>query len=251
MNSSKGQGNSYPAATGSTPEGSGRTAVNRTPGCDTGKTAASFVLGLTGGIGTGKSTAAAYLTSRGFTHIDADQIGRDLTRPGSPVLAVLEETFGKSRAHPDRTSLLLKDGSLDRAGLAGIVFADPHQKARLDGIMFAEILCIIRERIGAAEGPVLLDAPLLFESGADTLCDAVLLVTADGEARIRRVMARDGASREDVLARIRSQMSDAEKRQKADLVVDNSGSREELFCRLDEALQTLLCGIADHGFLSR
>lgn len=195
-----------------------------------------IVLGLTGGIGTGKSTAARYLVSRGFTHIDADQIGRDLTKDGSPMLAVLEENFGRSEEHPERPSVLREDGSLDRAGLARIVFADPEKKARLDGIMFTEIIRIIRERIEGAKGPVLLDAPLLFESEADALCDKVILVTADEEARIRRVMSRDGASREDVLARMGSQMSDADKASRADLIVDNSGSREDLFRQLDEAL---------------
>ena len=160
----------------------------------------SFVLGLTGGIGTGKSTAAKYLADRGFDHVDADAISRDLTAGECPMLDLLEEIFGGG----EEGSILLPGGRLDRKKLAGIVFSDPAKKARLDEIMFREIGRIIVERIAAAEGPVLLDAPLLFEAGLDELCDHVILIVCDLEVRLERVCARDGARREEVLDRIRT-----------------------------------------------
>ena len=210
------------------------------------KGAGAFVLGLTGGIGTGKSTAAEYLISKGFEHIDADGIGRDLTAKGSPVLHVLEETFGPAAGG----TILFPDGSLDRKKLASIVFGDPDQKRKLDEIMFAEIGSIISGRIeearraGGDDGShrnLLLDAPLLFESGLDRLCDSVLLITCDLETRIRRVSERDGSTREEVLARINSQMSDEEKAALADHQIDNSGTMEDLFRRLDGVVDRSEC----------
>ena len=191
-----------------------------------------YVLGLTGGIGTGKTTAAEYLTSRGFIHVDADQIGRDITVKGSPVLQLLRDAFGEE--------IFMEDGSLHRKKLASIVFSDPDQKKKMDDIMFAEIGRIIRERISLAKGPVLLDAPLLYESGLDCLCDEVILITCDIETRLERVASRDGAGREEVLARIRNQMSDEEKSGKADHIVDNSGGLEELYNKLDKILSLIV-----------
>ena len=195
-----------------------------------------LVIGLTGGIGTGKSTAAEYLVSKGMTHIDADAISRKITEktPGeeNPVLMEIGEAFAPE-------PVLREDGSLDRKAMADIVFHDPARKKLLEGILFREIMAEINRRIDEAEGMILLDVPLLFETGMDSLCDRVILITADRDTRIRRVTERDGCSPEDVEARIRNQMSDEEKAAKADAVVDNSGSREDLYGQLDEIIRGL------------
>lgn len=193
-----------------------------------------YVLGLTGGIGTGKSTAAQYITSKGYIHIDADAIGRTLTEEGSPLLEVLDKKF----ATKDRP-ILDERGRLDRKALASIVFSDPEKKRILDGIMFEKIAAVIRERIDDADGPVLLDAPLLFESGIDSLCDEVILITCDIRTRLERVAARDASEKEEILARIRNQMSDEEKIPLADYVVDNSGTIEELHKSLEEIINII------------
>ena len=193
-----------------------------------------LVIGLTGGIGTGKSTAAEYLVSKGMTHIDADAISRKLTEkiPGeeNPVLIEIGEAFAPAL-------VLQEDGSLDRKAMADIVFHDPAKKKLLEGILFREIMAEIHRRIDLAEGMILLDVPLLFETGLDSLCDRVILITADHDIRIRRVTERDSCSPEDVEARIRNQMPDEEKAARADAVVDNSGSREDLYGQLDEIIQ--------------
>lgn len=212
---------------------------------------APFVLGLTGGIGTGKTTAAEYLVSKGFEHIDADAIGRELTATGSPVLRILEETFAErssKRSFLGKPTVINADGSLDRKALASIVFSDPEEKRKLDGIMFPAIARIISERIedagrwiedGGSGKRLLLDAPLLFEAGLDRLCNKVLLITCDLDTRVDRVTERDDSTREDVHARIRSQMSDEDKMTRADYVVDNSGSIHSLRVQLDDILAEL------------
>lgn len=219
------------------------------------------VVGLTGGIGTGKSTAAEYLKGKGFAHIDADAISRDITADGSPMLPVLDGLFGPSgQFGKEGVEILRPDGSLDRAALASLVFTDQGRKRQLDQVMFRAIIAEIDQQIdawqkadvaGAAvdldeavdsdravahQKPVgiLLDAPLLFEAGLDARCDLVLLLVADEEVRVRRVCSRDGVTAREVRDRINSQLSDEEKREKSDVIIDNSGSREELAERLEK-----------------
>lgn len=196
-----------------------------------------MVIGITGGIGTGKSTAAACLREKGLAHIDADEISRQLTRAGSPMLPVIDEAFGPG--------LINGDGDLDRKALASIVFSDRDKRERLEEIMFDAIIEEIAFRIDRAkeEGrarAVLLDAPLLFEAGLDTMCDCVLLLTADEDMRIKRVMERDGVTDRDVRNRINSQMGDEEKLKRADFSIDNSGSEGELYEKLDKFLKTVV-----------
>ena len=241
------------------------------------ETGGALVIGLTGGIGTGKSTAAKYLleaelpagfgagdltsavTAPALVHVDADAISRQLTvkEPGviNPVLEEIRDAFEKAGADRDSEGdsvlegdsvpedasvhVLREDGSLDRAAMASLVFADPEKKKLLEDILFRHIIKEIHRLIdeaGKAGSPVLLDVPLLFESGLDSLCDYVIALSVDESVRIGRVVARDGCSEEEVRARIRNQMSDEERRTRADFVVENSGSREELFRQLDEVL---------------
>ena len=208
-----------------------------------------IVLGITGGIGSGKTTAAGYLRGLGFACVDADQIGRELTAEGSPLLEILDREFGPDGKY-GRGIAILRDSSiegikiLDRKALASVVFSDEKARARFDEIIHSRMLRIIREQIEELRKKenirgILLDAPLMYEAGCDTMCDHVILVTAPVELRIERVMKRDGSTREDVVRRINSQMSDEEKARLADFVVDNSGDTDELCRKLDEIVEGL------------
>lgn len=197
------------------------------------------VVGLTGGIGTGKSTAAEYLKSKGFAHIDADQIGRDITADGSPMLPVLNSIFGPvGEFGVEGIDILRENGSLDRKTLASIVFTDMDKKLKLDEVMFKAIIAETERlmEVYSHEDPVgiLIDAPLLFEAGLDKKCDLILLIVADMDVRIHRVCARDGATEQEVRNRINSQMSDEEKIARSDVIVDNSGSLEQLQEQLED-----------------
>lgn len=203
------------------------------------------VVGLTGGIGTGKSTAADYLKNKGFAHIDADQIGRDITADGSDILPVLDEMFGPKGAYGDgSTEVLNPDGSLDRKALASIVFIDQNKRKQLDSVMFKKIIEEIDKQIANYKSVndqntigILLDAPLLFEAGLADRCDEVVVLVADEDVRIQRVCERDGVTAREVRNRINSQMSDKEKIARADSVIDNSKGLQELTYNLDGFLK--------------
>lgn len=202
------------------------------------------VIGLTGGIGTGKSTVAAILKQRGFLHIDADQIGRDITSDGSEMLEVLNENFGpKGDYGVEGVEILTVSGGLDRRALASIVFTDIKKKNRLDEIMFEKIISEVDRLISNMSSKnslgILLDAPLLFEAGLEGRCDVVLLITADEDVRIERVCKRDGVTPEDVKHRITSQMGDNEKKKKADIIIDNSGTRAELEIEIEKVMKLI------------
>lgn len=226
------------------------------------------VIGLTGGIGTGKSTVAEYLKKGNYAHVDADQIGRDLTADGSDLLPVLDQVFGPEgeMGEPEKP-ILREDGSLDRKALGAIAFSAQEKKEKLDEIMLKHIIAEVDRQVAAyqaaeaaktarqvpaCEEPadfagdpgdgkaaipgILIDAPLLFEAGLQDRCDQVLLVTADLDTRIRRVCERDQVSEQAVRDRISCQMSEDEKRKRSDLIVDNSGTLEELEKQLDALL---------------
>jgi dephospho-CoA kinase len=201
------------------------------------------VIGLTGGIGTGKSTAAKYLVSKGFAHVDADLIGHEITVKGSPMLPVLGSIFGPGGEHGDgSTEIIGEGGDLDRKALAGLVFSDPTRKAKLDEVMFAAIIEEVDAQIGEYRDKgdkkgILLDAPLLFESGLDSRCDLIMVMVADEDVRIKRVCARDGATEEEVRARIRNQLDDNTKIKQSQVVIDNSEGEEQLYERLDWFLE--------------
>lgn len=191
------------------------------------------IIGLTGGIGTGKSTVSGYLRQQNFAIVDADLISRQVVEPGKPLLADLEAAFG--------SEIILEDGSLDRKGLAAIVFNDVDQKKKMESIMHTAILAEMRRQMDAfaaagAHRGIIIDAPLLFEIGLEKWCDKVWLVVADMDVRIQRVCARDNAVPEEVEARIRNQMSDEEKRRLSDHILDNSTTLEALHNQIDELL---------------
>ena len=198
------------------------------------------VIGLTGGIGTGKSTAADYFKEKGFAHIDADEVSRGLTAEGSELLTVLDGLFGPSGEWGDgRTEILDGEGRLKRKVLASLVFSDEERRAKLDEVMFREIIERIDSQIalfrrsGRDIKGILLDVPLLYEAGLDDRCDMVIVLVADEDVRIARVCSRDGMTPEEVRARIRNQMSDNEKIKRADAVIDNSEGISDLYENLD------------------
>ncbi len=190
------------------------------------------VIGITGGIGSGKSTATHRLTEKGYKIFDADLIAHEIVEPGMPALAQIAETFGES--------FLDEEGRLRRKALAAHITADPEERAKLNAIMHTAIIGAIADGIEAArkegEDLVFIDAPLLFEAGLDAMCDMVWLVTAPEEVRIARVMARDGISEELVRGYMASQMPEEEKRARSQLLLDHGGSRETLYEQLEEAL---------------
>jgi dephospho-CoA kinase len=183
-------------------------------------------MGLTGGIGSGKSTVSRLMAGRGAVIVDADQIAREVVEPGTPGLAAVVDAFGPR--------VLAADGSLDRPALAAVVFADPDARRRLDGIVHP----LVRRRAGqlAAAAPagavVVHDVPLLVETGQGASYDLVLVVEADPETRVARLVQR-GMTEEDARARIAAQATDDERRAVADVVLDNSGTPEELAARVD------------------
>lgn len=193
-----------------------------------------IIIGLTGGMGSGKSTVSAYLAENtGIPVIDADKIAHDITEPGQPTLTRLEEAFG--------SGIIRADGTLDRKKLAGIVFPSQEKKELLDRITHGAIREQINREIEAADreqkSAVILDVPLLMETGMDAQCDAVWVVTADMKVRIDRVSARDNIGEEEINARIARQMSDGERFSRADEIIDNSGDKETLYREIKRLVQ--------------
>jgi dephospho-CoA kinase len=183
-------------------------------------------IGLTGGIGSGKSTVAALLAARGAVIVDADRIAREVVEPGSPGLAAVVDVFGPG--------VLTAEGSLDRPALAAVVFADPAARARLDEVVHPRVRARAAELVAAApaDAVVVQDVPLLVETGQAGSYDLVLVVEADLETRVRRLVDR-GLTEQDARARIASQATDAQRRAVADVVLLNDGAREELAARVD------------------
>ena len=198
-----------------------------------------IVIGITGGIGTGKSTAADYLEDKGFALIDADQIGRDLTADGQPLLEKIKEQFGCVSSGGTAGNGLV----LDRRAMAALIFGDAEIKEQYDELVHAEIISVIDSNIrelkqSDARG-ILLDAPLLFEANINDRCDVVILITADMDERIDRVSMRDDADEDDIRDRIDNQMGDEDKAERSDFVVDNSGEPEDMFRQLDDIIDYL------------
>jgi dephospho-CoA kinase len=186
------------------------------------------VIGLTGAMGSGKSTVSAYLREKGVRVIDADEISRDLTRTGQPDYEAIVREFGRE--------FLSDDGGLDRRALGKSVFADPGSLMRLEGILHPLIIRRMKDELERAEGTVVIDAPLLYKAGLDALCGEVWVVCALPETRIERILARDGITEEEARARLGSQLSPGEMEEKADVVLKNGGSLEDLHKQIDEVL---------------
>jgi dephospho-CoA kinase len=183
-------------------------------------------IGLTGGIGSGKSTVSALLAERGAVIVDADRIAREVVEPGTPGLAAVVAAFGDDVLGPD--------GGLDRPALAAVVFADPEARARLDGIVHPLVRARAAELAAAAPPDAVLvhDIPLLVETGQAGRYDLVLVVQADLGTRVARLVRR-GMTEADARARIAAQATDEQRAAVADVVLDNSGTREELAAQVD------------------
>lgn len=183
-----------------------------------------MILGLTGGIASGKSTVAAWFAELGAAVVDADLLAREAVAPGAATLAELVTVFGEG--------ILTAQGALDRARLAGVIFDDPAARARLEAITHPAIAALAEERLAdlAAEnrGLIVYEAPLLFEAGAEKRVDQVLLVLVEPQVQLARVMARDQLDAAAARARIAAQWPQADKVLRADYVIDNSGSPEEV-----------------------
>lgn len=181
------------------------------------------IIGLTGGVATGKSSVARFFEERGVPVIDADQLAREAVRPGSPCLAQLAELFGNGVINPD--------GTLDRRRVGSIVFGDEEKRRLLEAVLHPEIRHLAEERIARAaaegQGTLVYMAPLLIEAGVTDRVDEIWVVTVRPEIQLERLMARDGIGPEEAGRIIASQMPLAEKERHGRVVIDNSGTPEE------------------------
>jgi len=177
---------------------------------------------LTGGIGSGKSSVSRLFVDHGALVIDADQISRDLVRPGESALSEVLDRFG--------SDLLLQNGQLNRPALAALVFSDQENLADLNAIMHPRIARRMAELLDAAsmEPVVVYDMPLLVENSAAHGWDIIVVVLASREVRIQRMVAGRGMKRADVTARMAAQATDQERLAVADVVIDNSGDEQAL-----------------------
>jgi dephospho-CoA kinase len=181
-----------------------------------------YFVGLTGGIGAGKSTVAGLLADRGAVVIDADQLAREVVRPGTDGLAQVAAAFG--------AAVLAPDGSLDRAALAIRVFSDPDQLARLNDIVHPQV-AELTDRLVAAlpeDAIAVHDIPLLVEVRAADRYDFVVVVDAPEAVRVQRLVSDRGMSEQGAQARIRAQVASADRDAIADVVIDNSGTADDL-----------------------
>ena len=183
------------------------------------------IIGLTGGIACGKSTVSKELCALGAVIIDADALAHELSRPNQPIFSAYVARFGMD--------IVAEDGTLDRAAIARRVFADPIVRAEVDALVHPLIRTAAEERLRTArennERAAVLDVPLLFEAGWDALADETWVVALPAEEQLTRLLARDRSmSAREARARIAAQMPLAEKCARADVVIDNRGTQEEV-----------------------
>ncbi|MFA1542924.1 dephospho-CoA kinase [Actinomadura monticuli] len=190
-------------------------------------------VGLTGGIGSGKSEVSARLSERGAVVIDADKIAREVVEPGTPGLAAVVAEFGED--------VLLPDGALDREKVGRIVFADAGRLAALNAIVHPLVGERMQELMDAAPAGavVVYDVPLLAENGLAPMYDEVVVVDAPEETQLDRLVARRGMTEEDARARMANQASRDERRAVATHVIDNSGTLDDLKAQVDALWETL------------
>lgn len=188
-----------------------------------------ILIGLTGGMGSGKSSVSARLAARGAVVIDADAITRELQEPGEPVFVAMVERFGPS--------ILAADGGLDRQAVADIVFRDPEALADLNAIVHPAVGAELARRLEEAsghDGVVILDVPLLVESGRSDL-GATLVVDVDPEVAVARLVEHRGVREDDARARMARQATREQRLARADHVIDNSGTPDDLDREVDRA----------------
>ena len=203
------------------------------------------VIGIAGGIGSGKSTVTDYLRERNYTVIDADEVARESVMPGEPAVDELIDFFGKE--------ILNDDGSLNRRKLAQIAFCDQKKTEKLNEILHKDISHRIDMKVDKfiqkndvflkpgqesdkAKRLLFISAPLFFEAVLDRKCDETWAVTADMELRIKRTELRDGLPRKEILDRMSKQLTDEQRAARADYTISNEGTREELISQIDKLL---------------
>lgn len=180
----------------------------------------TMVIGLTGGIATGKTTVSNYLKELGYPVIDADVIARHVVEPGTKGLRMITDTFG--------AKVLTSDGQLDRQQLAQLVFTSSEQLQQLNRILQPIIRERIQELIGTSkDSVVVIDVPLLYEQHYEELCDVVMVVSVQPQQQLKRLMNRNHLTMDEAKNRVASQMPLSSKERLADVVIDNNGSVEE------------------------
>lgn len=194
------------------------------------------VIALTGSIGSGKSTVADLMAGHGATIIDADLLAREVVAPGTPALDEISRTFG--------AKYILPNGELDRKALGTLVFSDPAKRSQLEKITHPRIRSLFLERLAKARlnsGLIVYVVPLFFESGLQySEIDAVVVVTAPKNTCLERVVNRDGSTRELAEKKFNSQVDPAIKEAKADYVVVNDGSQQDLATKVSSLYDSLI-----------
>ena len=198
-----------------------------------------FVVAVTGGVASGKSTVTDHFTARGVPVIDADAVARELVEPGEPALAEIETAFG--------AGVIRADGTLDRRAMRGRVFGDVTQRRRLESILHPRVEQRMRELVESVDAPwVVLAIPLLAEVGRYDFIDHVVVVDAPIEAQLARLERRDGVTPDIARAMVAAQASRAERLAIADTVVSNGGSVEQLLANVDRLAEELTARAAAH-----
>lgn len=180
-----------------------------------------MIIGLTGGIGSGKSTVSKILKKYGFVIIDSDKLSRETVKKGSSALGKLTKAFG--------ADILTKDGRLNRRALAAKAFSDDKAYKKLVAITQKAILDLAKEKFQKnKDKDIVFEVPLLFESGWDKYCDKTISVAANKSVRVERVCKRDNLDKKSIEDRMARQLTDKERNAKADIVINNNGSEEDL-----------------------
>jgi dephospho-CoA kinase len=192
-----------------------------------------LVVGVTGGIGSGKSAVTQRFEQHGITVVDADVVARVVVEPGRPALAEIAGHFGPG--------ILLEDGSLDRAALRKRVFADESERLWLERLTHPLIGAEILDQVNASTSPyTILSSPLLLDTGQKALVDCVVVVDVPEDVQLQRTMQRDSNDADQVRRIMAAQMPRADRLEKSDYIIDNSGSLEELEQQVDDLHRTFL-----------
>lgn len=198
------------------------------------------VFGLTGGIGTGKSTVARMLREEGIAVVDADRIAREVAAPGTPAYVEIVRRFGKE--------ILLPDGGIDRRRLGGIVFSDPDRRAALESITHPAIAREIAAALGRLESEgrelAVVEAALIFEAGRKGRFEKVIAVRCDRDQQVRRLMDRDKITKEEAMERIAAQMDPEEKARASEIVIANSGDLDATRAQVRALVEKIRQGVA-------
>lgn len=198
------------------------------------------IIGLCGGSGAGKTAASEIMSTFGAAVIDTDRVYRDISGAGSECTSELADTFGDG--------IITKSGELDRAALAKLVYSDGEARAKLNRITHKYIKAETLRRLEVYRSlsfpAAIVDAPLLFESGFDAMCDATVGVIADTQLRVGRIIKRDGISESQARARIAAQLSDDELCRRCGYIIKNNGSADELYQTTARVYNKIITGAA-------